>query len=897
MTPAERRAFVDAVGSLPAKHRAWLGSDSIDLFAYYGWGIVLNDAQTEALTAVQTWPRGSIHLWRFANRAGKAQPIDEPVLTPTGWRRIGDLGIGDEVIAGDGRATRVTGVFPQGLQPIVRVTFDDGATTRCTPDHLWRVWSPSARFRTYEPNFERWTVMPLSRIQERWGARPLPPARCAIPVVRPVEHKPEVVPLDPYALGLLLGDGHFQDDGAVTFSSMDQDLLDALGKVAVVRRKGRRRSGCDYTVKGLSGVIRSLGLTGTRSHTKFIPEPYLYNTAAVRLALLQGLLDTDGSAGAGVEYTSTSERLADGVVALVRSLGGKARKVRRVTRYTYKGEMKDGRPSFRVRIRLHGLPLFRLARKTKRIQRRRWRPERLLYSIEDAGEAEAVCIAVEAADGTYVTNDHIVTHNTTACDLLHLWAIFRKWAYRNDDMDAWLDFSYKTLHTAPLNRLMGKAWELVESLIAGSAWQQRSPITSRQRPALLAPFFRARVGKTPDGSDAMWVECGNGGRIDFLSTHDGAGRMESDTWWLISWDEFVRQQPVEDIPLLFDQTFLPRTSDFMAPLILSGTVTEDSDPIYAEMEEIAQEHPRDWNILSFDRSVNFSQSADSIARQRRLTINPEIAARSVDGRSGEGGRGSLFPTFLLRTAFDPDLPPDMTADEIAALRAEGYEFISMFDHAARGDLNVVQTWAVPWPVPEGDQLIGRIRAVGLAEKRSGHHLTPTLQTRFCLDEVDRFGSRLVIVDGTAEGGLLVYRGVREEIGGLRALNCVFNARRPGTSTPNKEYGLQSLQRMLSWGLDVQATENGWITDWPETERGAFGLLRMPFKGRWLKLHRELAVLRRDDQRQRQDRAMTAVMGAWWLGPQVEARRRGAQAFSMVPRRRPPAHRRDSLLVR
>jgi hypothetical protein len=493
------------------------------------------------------------------------------------------------------------------------------------------------------------------------------------------------------------------------------------------------------------------------------------------------------------------------------------------------------------------------------------------------------------------------TGKTTGLTLIELMAIWKKWRYETERLEDWLDFTYKVLHAAPLNRLMGRAWESVDSFIRGSAWQQRNPLTNRQRTPFLAPFFEARSGKAPDGSESLWVQCANGGRIDYLSTHDGAGRMESETWWLLVWDEFVRHAPVGNIPLLFDQTFLPRSSDYMAPVILSGTVTEESDPIYAELEEIALESPKDWNVSSYERSVNFSQTQESIDRQMRVSIDKNVAGRSVSGKMGEGGRGALFPTFLMRNMLDHGLPEYVGEDAIKRLRAMGYEFISMFDHAATGDLNVVQTWALPWPIPTGDELLdnGGIIAVGLAEKRSGGHITPTLQAHFALEEAARFGSKVLIVDATGEGGALVTSGLRHELvgSGIGVVKADFGSRGRSKGTVMKEEGLQSLQRMMAWGLDYAADENGWVGDWPELNEGdTFGILSMPFAGNWRKLYRELSVLKRDDSHQRQDRAMTSVMGAWYLRRSLDIRQTGPQRFSIIPSRRRAA-RRDTVVVR
>src|SRR5581483_6295999 len=172
-------------------------------------------------------------------------------------------------------------------------------------------------------------------------------------------------------------------------------------------------------------TLRERELAGTRSATKFIPASYLHNTPAVRMSVLQGLLDTDGGpvlqAGrtCRIQYTTCSERLRDDVAFLVRSLGGVAYWRRRAAEGRKPG-IARGRPieyrhdAFVMDIRLPaGIDPFRLPRK-REVYRRYGggRPMRFIESIEPAGEAETVCIQVGAADSLYVTEDFLVTHNT-----------------------------------------------------------------------------------------------------------------------------------------------------------------------------------------------------------------------------------------------------------------------------------------------------------------------------------------------------------------------------------------------------------------------------------------------------------------------------------------------------
>jgi len=172
-------------------------------------------------------------------------------------------------------------------------------------------------------------------------------------------------------------------------------------------------------------TLRGLGLAGTRSNTKFIPEPYLYNSSDVRLAVLQGLLDTDGGPvtqrgrTCRIQYGTSSERLRDGVMFLVRSLGGVAYARTRAASGRVPGRAR-GRDvhhrldAFILDIRLpEEIEPFRLTRK-REVYRASGggRPMRFITSIEPDGEEETLCIQVAAADSMYVTDDFLVTHNT-----------------------------------------------------------------------------------------------------------------------------------------------------------------------------------------------------------------------------------------------------------------------------------------------------------------------------------------------------------------------------------------------------------------------------------------------------------------------------------------------------
>jgi phosphate starvation-inducible protein PhoH and related proteins len=376
--------------------------------------------------------RGVIEIAPLAFMRGRAQPVDRPVFTPEGPRPIGSLRVGDLVIGSDGRPTPVLGVYPQGRRPVFRVRAQDGASTLACAEHLWFVTTPDDRkhgkpgrvLQTHE------MVGHLRRNHQHRFELPL--------VSEPVEFEPSDVPMDPYALGLLLGDGCITTQTTPTFTTVDPELATALESALEGIELQRKGGSADYVLRypagGRGGVIvsnpvtvalRALGLAGTRSSTKFIPDQYLRNASDVRIAVLQGLLDTDGGPvtqrgrTCRVQYSTCSPRLRDDVVFLVRSLGGVAYWRTRPAAGRTPG-LANGRPvhhrsdAYVLDIRLPaGIEPFRLARKRALHEAHGGgRPMRFVESIEPEGEAETVCIQVAAEDSLYVTDDFLVTHNT-----------------------------------------------------------------------------------------------------------------------------------------------------------------------------------------------------------------------------------------------------------------------------------------------------------------------------------------------------------------------------------------------------------------------------------------------------------------------------------------------------
>lgn len=380
----------------------------------------------------RTIERGTIEVAPLAYMRGRAQPISSKVMTPGGWREIGSLAVGDAVIGSDGQPTQVLGVYPQGDKDIFRLTATDGASTLCSAEHLWAVLTASDK-RRFKPARVLETQEMIGRL------RSFHTHRFELPMFSaPVFFPAREVPLDPYGLGLLLGDGCLTGSTTPTFATADPELAASLetglADIEVVQKSASNNYVLRYTKGGRGGLrianpvtvaLRDLDLCGTYSHSKFIPEQYLFNSDSVRLALLQGLLDTDGGRvtqmgrSCRIQYVTTSPRLRDDVIFLVRSLGGVVYWRTRPALDRKPGHV-NGRDvgyrndAFAMDIRLPSrMAPFRLTRKAKRYSiNGGGRPMRFIDRIESAGAAETVCIRVAASDSLYATDDFLLTHNS-----------------------------------------------------------------------------------------------------------------------------------------------------------------------------------------------------------------------------------------------------------------------------------------------------------------------------------------------------------------------------------------------------------------------------------------------------------------------------------------------------
>ena len=381
----------------------------------------------------------------------KAASVNSLVHTPTGWIRMGDLKVGDVVSTPNGEGAKVKHIQPHGVQKLYKFKLDDGREVETSKDHLWKVLR--GKKRNYIEKGRKnpgWALSQDFEIISTQGIQNQMQGgmqRFTIPVPQePVEKPVTTVPLDPYFVGVMLGDGEIRQKN-LRFSNQDSQLLEWVNNY--VRQFGLMLSRDGNTVtysfknrpdaavfnrggaKILKEIFQTLELLDTYSHTKFIPWVYKNGSVQQRLAILQGLLDTDGAAcnHGGVSIRLTSERLIKDIQEIVWSLGGVAKYVKRESYYIdFAGKRVSCKDCYLLNISLpNPKDCFRLGRKKNKLSETHRRIKTLgpkIVSCEYSRDDEVQCILLDNEEHLYLMDNYVVTHNTEMIIVDHLAASY-----------------------------------------------------------------------------------------------------------------------------------------------------------------------------------------------------------------------------------------------------------------------------------------------------------------------------------------------------------------------------------------------------------------------------------------------------------------------------------------
>lgn len=352
------------------------------------------------------------------NGHGKAQPLTSKVLTPTGWKLMGELSIGDLVVnPTTGSPAKINAIYPQGSKQVFLVKFSDGRIVECCSEHLWKVWGTFGGQK--RDQYWNYQVKSVTELIEHKANRKRLAGRIYVPLVKQIDLPEQHLVIDPYLLGVLIGDGNFTDKG-FSITSSDQFIVDQVRQLVfpqVLTQTGKYGYNIGSDIyrshsNPLREEMKAIGLWNHTCESKFIPDQYMCGSYQQRLSLLQGLMDTDGTVGRfkNCSFTSAYETLAKQVQRLVWSLGG----IAKIRQY--------GLKRFDVGIRIPNPEnLFRLPRKRNRAQGYQY-SETLRVEIVDIVATDQFvpmqCISLDSDNQLYCTDDYIVTHNSQLLDAI-----------------------------------------------------------------------------------------------------------------------------------------------------------------------------------------------------------------------------------------------------------------------------------------------------------------------------------------------------------------------------------------------------------------------------------------------------------------------------------------------
>lgn len=412
-----------------------------------GESIVLRDYQVQLINECLANPQGLI---MSPTASGKCQPLYSKIKIPGGWTTMGEINVGDSVTIPNGSQAKVVNIYDPGIKDIYEITFDDGRQVRACGNHI---------FRTHTHDWVHgWKNISVDKIIEyiKTNKRDISIQLATMSYDNNINE----LPMPPYLLGALLGNGSFRNN--IQFTSTDKFVLNNISGMInhnyVLQRNGTRHN---YTIKFKSddtlnkfksewmsaklhlpnkssdyssyhmynSLINQLGLLHVYNHTKFVPPIYLNASYNQRLDMIRGLLDTNGRIDqeGNINFITASQQLADDFSYLIRSIGGKAwTTIRKNRSYKYKErkalckdqyvvlvyhqysnilvtspeklDMLNDQSSFKN----HGLPLLHIS------------------NIEKICTEPVRCIMIDHPDHLYVTDNFIVTHNTIVTSTLSM---------------------------------------------------------------------------------------------------------------------------------------------------------------------------------------------------------------------------------------------------------------------------------------------------------------------------------------------------------------------------------------------------------------------------------------------------------------------------------------------
>ena len=461
-----------------------------------------------------------------ARRKGYEQPYSEPVLTPNGYVPMGSLKVGDLVMNPNGIPARIGDIVEQGTTEIYEVEFQDGRKVRCGANHLWATCRNGKKFyiiRTVD-------YMKRKLKQGSPGKEHYP---YKIPELNPLKFDERPITVDPYVLGVLLGDGCICGD-QVKFSTADQFIVEELQKRLpdyLIEHKEGYTYVIKSKIKGINELNRQLKelQVKVKSYDKFIPEDYKFSSIENRFELVRGLMDTDGSITNGAcNFVSTSEKLIDDLTFILRSLGIRCKKSKEILGKQNvdfgNGNYSDTRSHWELIITTEE-DIFKLPRKLEKVRKNRnYNYKGIgIKSIRKTGEFEQQrCLCIDNENHLYITKDFIPTHNSykggaMLCRNFFLIPGSKSYVYASNKQ-------YLTD-----DGILTKAWDYMDFIDSNTAWGKKRQVANTQ--------MRRRASMIVTDDFGNKIEVGYKSEIIGVSLKDNPDSVRGKAGKLILWEE------------------------------------------------------------------------------------------------------------------------------------------------------------------------------------------------------------------------------------------------------------------------------------------------------------------------------------------------------------------------
>ena len=338
-------------------------------------------------------------------QSGKALALDTPIPTPNGWSTMGKLKVGDKILGSNGKPTKIKTVTETMFNHnCYQIQFDNGDVITADADHLWKIKASGWRRK------ER--VVTTKELIEIVDKRKAKAGSVHIILPDAVQLPEKFLPIDPYILGIWLGDG-YSSSARFTQCYTDMEeiskyILSEKYTLSESQAKKKRKVCSTWNIHGLYPQLRLNNLL----NNKHIPEIYLRSSIEQRLALIQGLMDTDGTCSkkGSCAFFQKKKHIINRFREILSSLGIKSRVKFRIIK---------GQKYYSVCFKTHKFEMFRLTRKLTRQKLQIGKERRntnVLYisKITKVASVPVRCIQVDNLDHMFLCGKTMIpTHNST----------------------------------------------------------------------------------------------------------------------------------------------------------------------------------------------------------------------------------------------------------------------------------------------------------------------------------------------------------------------------------------------------------------------------------------------------------------------------------------------------